>query len=160
MTLSKSSKISSNEFSWDWTWKLEKKKMKIILLVGILFLCCVNISAQKTITCKKGELEGYPACIFSGVTIEKNEAVSIKTDPTNLDVNSITAVVFESSSIHSVPLEVFTKFPNLKLFRAYQVKLQEVQPNAFEKGRKLEQIRLHYNQLTFLHLDTFKGEGF
>jgi hypothetical protein len=134
--------------------------MKIVILSGILFLLFVNILAQKTITCKKGEFEGHPACLFSGVTIGPNEAVTIKTDPANLDVNSITAVNFPSSSIHSVPSEVFTKFPNLKLFRAYGVKLQEVKPNAFEKGRKLEVIRLNYNELTFLHLDTFKGELF
>jgi hypothetical protein len=110
--------------------------------------------------CKKGEFEGHPACEFNGVTIGPNEAVTIQTDPTNLDVNSITAVNFPSSSIHSVPSEVFTKFPNLRLFRAYNVKLQEVKQNAFEKGRKLEQIRLLFNELTFLHLDTFKGEFF
>jgi hypothetical protein len=133
--------------------------MKIVILSGILFLLFANISAQKTITCKKGTFEG-PACLFSGVTIGPNEAVSIKTDPENLDVNSITAVNFDSSSIHSVPSEVFTKFPNLKLFNAWYVKLQEVKPNAFEKGKKLEVIRLSNNELTFLHLDTFKGEFF
>jgi hypothetical protein len=134
--------------------------MKIVILSGILFLLFVNILAQKTITCKKGEFEGYPACIFSGVTIGPNKTVTIETDPANLDVNSIIAVVFESSSIHSVPSEVFTKFPNLKVFRAVNVKLQEVLPNAFEKGKKLEQIRLGSNELTFLHLNTFKGEFF
>jgi hypothetical protein len=134
--------------------------MKIVILSGILFLLFVNISAQKTITCKLGEFEGHPACIFSGVTIGPNEAVSIETDPEDLDVNSITAVNFESSSIHSVPSEVFTKFPNLKVFWSFNVKLQEVKPNAFEKGRKLEQVILDGNELTFLHLDTFKGEHF
>jgi hypothetical protein len=134
--------------------------MKIVVLSGILFLLFIDILAQKTITCKKGTFNGHPACFFSGLTIGPNEAVTIKTDPANLDVNSITAVNFDSSSIHSVPTEVFTKFPNLKVFSAQQVKLQEVKPNAFEKGRKLEDIRLNNNELTFLHLDTFKGEGF
>jgi hypothetical protein len=134
--------------------------MKIVILSGIFLLLFANISAQKTITCKKETFEGHPACIFRGVTIGPNEAVTIKTNPANLVVNSITAVSFESSSIHSVPSEVFTKFPNLKVFTAWNVKLQEVKPNAFEKGRKLEDIRLNYNELTFLHLDTFKGEHF
>jgi hypothetical protein len=134
--------------------------MKIVFLSGILFLQFVNILAQKTITCKKGEFEGHPTCIFKGVTIGPNEAVSIKTDPANLDVNSITFVNFDLSSIHSVPSEVFTKFPNLVIFDASFQNLQEVNPNTFEKGRKLEQIRLGGNALTFLHLDTFKGELF
>jgi hypothetical protein len=134
--------------------------MRIVVLSGILFLLFVNISAQKVITCKKGEFHDQPACLFSGVTIEKNEAVSIKTDPTNLDVNSIIAVVFESSSIHSVPSEVFTKFPNLKIFRAFNVKLQEIQQNAFSNAKKLEVIWITYNELTFLHLDIFNGEFF
>ncbi len=125
-----------------------------------MFLLFFNISAQKTITCKKVIYIGQVACKFSGVTIGPNEAVSIKTDPTNLDVNSIIWVEFEESSIHSVPSEVFTKFQNLIIFDILQQKLQEVQKNAFEKGKKLELIRLHSNELTFLHLDTFKGELF
>ncbi len=140
--------------------KVGRKKMKIVILSGILFLLFVDILAQKTITCKSETYVGHPACIFRGVTIGPNEAVTIKTDPANLDVNTITWVVFDSSSIHSVPSEVFTKFPNLKVFIAGDVKLQEVKPNAFEKGRKLEQIILNWNELTFLHLDTFKGEFF
>ncbi len=138
----------------------ERKMKKIVILSEILFLFSVNILAQKTITCKKGTFEGHPACLFSGVTIGPNEAVTIKTDPANLDVNSITAISLSSSSIHSIPSEVFTKFPNLIFFRAFNVKLREVKPNTFEKGKKLEQIRLHYNALTFLPLDTFKGEYF
>jgi hypothetical protein len=131
--------------------------MKIILLSGIFYLLFVNISAQKMITCKKGTYDGKPLCLFSGVTIGPNEAVLITTNPENLDVNSIDAVEFYGSSIHSVPTEVFTKFQNLIIFDVSYQKLQEVQQNALWDGRKLELIILDFNQLTFLHHDTFKG---
>ncbi len=135
----------------------KRKKMKIILLSGIFYLLFVNISAQKMITCKKGTYDGKPLCLFSGVTIGPNEAVLITTNPENLDVNSIDAVEFYGSSIHSVPTEVFTKFQNLIIFDVSYQKLQEVQQNALWDGRKLELIILDFNQLTFLHHDTFKG---
>jgi hypothetical protein len=70
--------------------------MKIVILSGILFLLFIDISAQKAITCKVPS-NSQSACIFKGVTIGPNEAVTIKTDPTNLDVNSITFVGFDSS---------------------------------------------------------------
>jgi hypothetical protein len=131
-----------------------KKKMKIILLsVGILFMLFVNILAQKTITCKVDD----PACLFNGVTLGPSEAVSIKTDPANFNANKIEWVVFSSSSVYSVPSEVFTKFPNLKLFWASGQKIQEVKMDCFWNARNLEQIWMSNNALTFLHRDTFKG---
>jgi hypothetical protein len=135
--------------------------MKIVILSGIFVLLFVNISAQKTITCDKGVyITGELACTFKYVTIGPHEAVVLKTNPENLDVNSIKAVEFYGSSIHSVPSEVFTKFPNLVIFDASFQKLQEVQQYTFRDGRKLEEIRLDYNLLSFLHRDTFKGEFF
>jgi hypothetical protein len=132
--------------------------MKIVILSGILFLLFVNILAQKTITCKKETIQNYPTCLFSGVTLGPNEAVTIKTNPENLDVNSITRVDFDSSSIHSVPSEIFTKFSNLRVFRALGQNIQEIYSETFLNGKKLEWINLDDNHLIFLHLDTLKGE--
>jgi hypothetical protein len=66
--------------------------MKIIFLaVGILCLTFAqNISAEKVIKCTYNlEFDDEPACVFSNVTIEKNEAVSINTDPEDLDATTI-----------------------------------------------------------------------
>jgi hypothetical protein len=72
-----------------------------ILLVGRFCWCFANISAEQVITCKKEVFDGVPGCRFSGVTIGPNENVSIKTDPKDADVNSITWVEFEESSVYS-----------------------------------------------------------
>jgi hypothetical protein len=134
--------------------------MKIIFLIGILSIFLAGNLALQTITCKRETLEGidgHAACQISGVRIGPNENISIKTDPENLDVTTIIRVDFSSSSIHSVPREIFTKFPNLKLFRAPEQGVQEIHPDTFRDARKLEYITLHKNTLTFLHMDTFKG---
>jgi hypothetical protein len=120
------------------------------------------MSTQRTITCvARGTSNGNPNCLFQGVTIGKNEAVRIEIDPENTDVSKITWVQFErSSSIHSIPREVFTKFPNVKFFTIYSQGLREVQSNAFANVENLVRINLAQNYLTFLDRDTFKGKIF
>jgi hypothetical protein len=133
--------------------------MKLILLVGIFFWCFANILAeQKTITCKVETIQGQPGCRFSGVKIGPNEAFSIKTDPEDADVNSIIVVEFKSSSIHSIPLKIFVKFPRVERFYASEQNIQEIQPDTFLNADRLEVINLEGNALTFLHPKTFKGE--
>jgi hypothetical protein len=126
--------------------------MKIILSVGILFLVFPNIFAVKTITCK-----ARTTCLFSGVSIKENEVVALETDPANADVNTIDWVTISDSSVYSVPAEVFKKFPNLTWLWASGLYIKEIKPGTFLDAKKLEDIQLHNNALTFLHVDTFKG---
>jgi hypothetical protein len=103
----------------------------------------------------------YPmGCEFSEVSIGPNEAISIKTDPADADVSTKTYVQFVRSSIHSVPSEVFTKFPNSRKLLVSGQNIQEIKPDSFVNGGKLEEIDLSQNRLTFLHADTFKGKNF
>ncbi len=131
--------------------------MKIILLVGILCLASANISAEKVITCKKERVYPEASCHFSGVTIGPNETVTIRTDPVDLSVNTITEIMIVESSIYSVPSEIFTKFPNTKQFYASRQLINEIYANTFHSGKKLEVIGLRDNLLTFLDANTFKG---
>jgi hypothetical protein len=132
--------------------------MKIILLsVGIFCLSLGNVLAEKVITCRVESIWDLSGCVFSNVTIEENEVVSIATDPENVDVNTIEALEFSSSSIYSVPREVFTKFPNLKKFYADGQNIHEITPDTFADAKDLEVIQLQRNQLTFLHVGTFKS---
>jgi hypothetical protein len=137
-----------------------KKKMKIILLVEIFCLFLANGLAKQVIICKSKTIENYPGCEISGVTIGKNEAVSIKTDPEDLDVNRIESVKFVDSSIYSVPTEVFRKFPKLERIYADGQNIQEITPDTFKDGKNLRLITLSQNHLTFLHRETFKSEYF
>jgi hypothetical protein len=133
-----------------------KKKMKIILLVGILSMFFVNILTQKTITCKVEILQGV-TCLFNYVAIGPNETVSIKYEPEDADVNSVTFVQFSLSSIYSILREIFTKFPNAEFLFAGGQNIQEIASDTFADAKKLEYISLSNNLLTFLHKDTFKG---
>jgi hypothetical protein len=134
--------------------------MKIILLVGILLLSLVNISAEKTITCKADSWHFYPRCHFGGVTVGPDETISVETDPADAKANKIVRVVITDSSIYSFPAELFTKFPKLKKCYAWRQNIHEIKPDTFEDAKKLEEIYLWENALTFLHADTFKGEFF
>jgi hypothetical protein len=95
-----------------------------------------------------------PTCHFTGVTFGPSKAVFIQVE---VDVSTITQVSFSDSSIYSVPRDIFMRFPNLKVFRAYDQRIQEIKPHTFWEGRKLEKIGLRNNLLTFLHKYTFKG---
>jgi hypothetical protein len=134
--------------------------MKILILsVGILLLVFVNTLADQTITCKM--LDNDPtSCLISGETIGQNEAVSIKTDPENVDVSKITWLKFSSSSIYSIPPEVFTTFPSIKWFFASGQNILEVKRGTFWDGKNLEWIHLGNNNVTFLDRRTFNGENF
>jgi Leucine-rich repeat (LRR) protein len=132
--------------------------MKIILLVGIFCLVFVQVLAdQKVITCESFKIGDYEGCRFSRVTIGQNETVSIRTNPENLDVNTITLVQFRASSIHSVPSEIFTKFPNLKWFDGFNQNIQEIRPDTFKDAKNLDRIDLRLGQLKVLHPDTVRG---
>jgi hypothetical protein len=98
--------------------------------------------------------------LFSGVTLGQHEAVTIATDPVDLDVALVETVAFDNSSIYTVPTEIFKKFPNLREFYAADQNIQEVTPDTFKYAAKLRLLTLSQNHLTFLHRDTFKSEYF
>jgi hypothetical protein len=134
-----------------------EEKMKIILLVAILCLFSVNSLPDQAITCKVGRssLGSQSSCVFFDVTIEQNENVSIKTDPEDTDARTIQWVAFFSSSIYSVPPEIFTKFPNLRAFEADGQNIQEIKEGTFKSATELEYLDLAHNKLAVLHVSTF-----
>ncbi len=134
--------------------------MKIILSFAILILFLANIFAEKTITCNVQVIEGQQGCRFSGDSIGPNDAVSINIVPADANVNTITVFNFELAPLHSIPSEVFTKFPNVKRLLAYFEGIQEIKPDTFVNAGKLEFIGLNGNKLSVLHADSFKGNFF
>jgi hypothetical protein len=116
--------------------------------------------ADQTITCKVDSFLVNIRCQFYYITVEKNETVSIGTDPEDADPSTITLIKFIESSIHSVPPELFMKFKNVMVFHAVGQKIHEMHPNTFENAKKLKGIHLYDNALNMLHKDTFKGDYF
>jgi hypothetical protein len=134
--------------------------MKIILLAAILSSLLANIMAETTtIECTVRTIFGLLGCQFFYLTIEKDEAISIETDPEDADPSTILWVRFIESSIYTIPKEAFDKFPNTKILWAVQQNIQEIHPDTFENAKNLEEISLGYNKLTYLHKDTFKGNS-
>jgi hypothetical protein len=133
--------------------------MKIILLLAIPFLLTDQIYSETTILCK-GSRPGFSTCTFRDVIIEKNETISIEVYPPYVDANGIVFVEFYSCSIHYLPSEIFTKFPNAEFLYAVGLNIQEIKPDTFQNATKLKLIDLKNNELTKLHHDTFKGENF
>jgi hypothetical protein len=134
--------------------------MKIIWLIGILSLLFLQVLTQKTITCYAGSpSERHPACMFADVTIGPNETVTIKIKPEDTDPKTIQWVQFLYSSIYSVPRELFSKFPNLKVLFADVKEIQEIGLDTFKNGKNLEVISLTKNKLTFLDVVTFQGKN-
>jgi hypothetical protein len=132
--------------------------MKIILFIGILCLCFVDILAEEILTCTLGSWQGEPWCNCYG-SGTKDENVRIVTKPADMDVSTIIGVLL-ISPINAIPAEIFTKFPNLKNFAATGINLRDIQSGTFANGKKLETISLLDNALTFLPRDTFQGNFF
>ncbi len=127
----------------------------------ILCLAIGNILADQTITCKfRQGIE--PACYFPyNLTIGPNETVTVEVDPADTDVSTILTIFFgSSSSIHSIPQEIFTKFPNVKWLGAAGCQLKEIKADTFVNAKQLSGIDLQANELTFLDPNTFKGKNF
>jgi hypothetical protein len=130
--------------------------IKISFLITILTLHCANILAEKTITCEVKD--DVRTCLFSGVTIGADETVStIKTDPEDTDAETITKVKFLGSSIHSIPAELFEKFPNLQWLTANEQEIREIKADTFKNAKKLALVDLDRNFLSTLDVDTFRG---
>jgi Leucine-rich repeat (LRR) protein len=96
--------------------------------------------------------------MIENVTIAQNETVTIKTDPEFVDASTIQWLYFSSSSIYSLPWEIFNEFYNLKTFRAEHSNVQEIKASTFSARWELQQIDLWNNSVAFLHVATFQGK--
>jgi hypothetical protein len=132
--------------------------MKLLLFIGTLILLISQISSQKVITCVIiVPVDDYPGCRFS-VKIAQSESVTIEMYPSNSDAEKIENVQFKSSSVYTIPPEIFTKFPNLKSLVAANQDIQEIRAETFVNAKNLIELDLHVNGISELRPDTFKGE--
>jgi hypothetical protein len=132
--------------------------MRAILLILFLIKLIGVICCQKVITCKLEIFqEGERVCVFNGVTIGQNDTVTIQTTPRNLDTNTIAGIAFTQSSIYSIPMEIFTRFPNIFVVQAYDQDLREIEADTFRNGKNIRMLELGKNKLIHLHVDSFRG---
>jgi hypothetical protein len=133
--------------------------MEIVLFFGVLFLFFAEISGlcDKIITCEIEALNDGATCIFSLVTIDRNDNVTIRTNPLDIDVSTIYSVFIEKSSMYSIPPEISIKFPSLQSFYASYNQIQQIEAETFVNAPNLERISLDGVSLTQIHKDSFKG---
>lgn len=122
-------------------------------ICGFLWIFLASrISSQKIITCKFENLK----CTFTKISVGKNEEVIVNVEPSNINVEEVTHVEFESSSIYTIPPELFQKFVNLQWLKAWNQDVREIGPANFVNARNLQHLDLYNNQLTHIHEHTFK----
>ncbi len=133
--------------------------MKLLLFIGTLILLISRISSQKVITCVIiVPVDDYPGCRFSNIKIAQNESVTIEMYPSNSDAEKIEKIQFKSSSVYTIPPEIFTKFPNLKSLFAASQDIQEIRAETFVNAKNLIELDLQLNGISELRPDTLKGE--
>lgn len=126
---------------------MSKRLTKFLL---ILTLFKISIASTK-ISC---EVNGS-RCTFKGITIEKDEDVSIEVSPGA--IQSVTSVMFEGCRLYAIPGDIFKVFQNLENLEAIKQDIREITPGSFIKANELKIVELSGNKLTTLHSDTFKG---
>jgi Leucine-rich repeat (LRR) protein len=98
-------------------------------------------------------------CAFSSKFLENNEKAIIVADHTaqgssNADIKNVN---FVSSSIHQIPAELFSTFPNLEVLKMEGQNLHEIKPNTFKNARKLRRLSLGVNSIQQIDETTFDG---
>jgi hypothetical protein len=126
--------------------------MKISLLIFLSSAISITFAQREIVCVVKGV-----RCTFAGQWIDQNEIVRIRVEPAGTDLNSITEVDFQASSIYYLPPQLFDMFVNLKFLNAYYQNIREVRPNTFRNARKLEELILAANGFDHLYADMFEG---
>jgi Leucine-rich repeat (LRR) protein len=127
-----------------------------VLIISLL--CCFQLGlSDKLLVC---QVSG-DACVFTSKFLENNEKAIIVADHTaqgssNADIKNVT---FVSSSIHQIPAELFSTFPNLGTLKMEGQNLQELKPNTFKNAKNLRSLYLGFNKIKLIDETTFDGAG-
>jgi hypothetical protein len=126
--------------------------MKISLLIFLSSAISIAFAEREIVCVVNGT-----RCTFAGQKIDQNEIMRIRVEPAGTDLNSITEVDFQTSSIYYLPPQLFDVFVNLKVLHAYNQNVREVRPNTFRNARKLEELILAANGFDHLYANMFQG---
>jgi hypothetical protein len=123
-----------------------------VLIISLL--CCFQLGlSDKLLVC---QVSG-DTCVFTSKFLENNEKAIIVADHTaqgssNADIKNVT---FVSSSIHQIPAELFSTFPNLGILKMEGQNLQEIKPNTFKNAKNLRSLYLGFNKIKLIDETTF-----
>jgi hypothetical protein len=124
------------------------------VITKLLFFGFVSQAlSQKLLVC---QVSG-DTCTFHGKIVNKGESVVTVADhqgSTNADIRN---VVFESSSIYSIPSELFTTFRNLETLDMVNQGVREIRPGTFKNAKSLNNLYLQLNNFEAFNENTFEG---
>lgn len=101
-------------------------------------------------------------CIFRGVTLDRNERITIVVQPeaARENITLINYVEFSGSSIYQPPREVFSKFPNLLNFIVRTQWIQDIPAGTFVNARNIQSFQFAGNHVYNDYLNNvFQGAG-
>lgn len=127
--------------------------MKINFLVTFLGFLSLNVAEQVEIVCEVSKSD----CTFTGQIIDQDDIVNIRVEPAGSNLNSVSRVKFEQSSIFYIPPELFDVFVNLKRLDIHNQNVQEIRPSTLKNAGKLEYLDIQGNKITHLYANMFDG---
>lgn len=123
---------------------------KIFINIFLISIAINSIFAKKSLRCN---LDFDNNCIFKSASIGNNEEISFD----DFRNDAVTKIVFESSSVHSVPAKLFQEFENLKSLKISRQNVKEIKENSYLSAGKLENLLMNENQVNQLKRNIFQG---
>lgn len=126
--------------------------MKLLFTLILFFTAFGGTKAKRTINCQMDD-EDY--CVFKRIFVKKNEFVNLGVE--EIDKSQVIRVDFQTSTIESVPAELFESFENLEILLLSKRNVEELRPDTLMHARKLKILDLDRNKISNLERGAFKG---
>lgn len=120
-------------------------KLAIVLFVALSH-CLIVINGVKL------EISDGHICTFYDVTPEDFENVDA-----DLDKGPVKRIFFKTSSLHTIPENLFLRYENLEFLDAGKQNVNGISRNDFRNANKLSYLRLSYNPIGRLEKEQFKS---
>lgn len=130
--------------------------MKVIIILFALIACITATNLKCNFL--RNSIFGY-ICEIRNVEVLEGEVVTIEhTDHTNNNTDvDVKMVSFISSSVHVVPHQIFTIFPNMEILDLLDSKMRKWNRDFLKNARNLRRIWLAKNEIEELGDNSFLG---
>lgn len=149
-----------------------------LLLLFLVAFCSILFTTAKDFNCKikkvsiETKQKTFVTCELENVKYDGKDKFGLKWNKTALEIvagftpneeyideerinDFVTQVKFKSSTMSTIPNEIFDKLPQVQVFDAIGVALQSVNALSFNKAGSLLMIFLNHNRLTIINDNVF-----
>jgi hypothetical protein len=132
--------------------------MKLEILSIFLVSLVYQATAQHEIWCNYTLHIRTHRCLFREQVVGPNQRVSIRVEPPGTNVDLITEIEFQGSSIYSPPPELFTRFINVTVLLMRNQTIRDVPPGTFRNAGVIESVVFDNNRIANGYLrNIFEG---